>query len=130
MISFTDLCSHSSLLIFSALSAQAIIFPTKLSLPGVTPSLCTSATHLAPSAINAQPWRVVKTQNVYHFFETHKSNSSEEERMIKKVDLGIAISHFHQTAMENGLVGKFEKMEDIKIDIPENTTYIISWVSE
>lgn len=85
---------------------------------------------LAPSATNAQPWRVVKTQNVYHFFETHKSSSSEEEKMIKKVDLGIAISHFHQTALENGLVGKFEKMGDIKIDIPENTTYIISWVSE
>ncbi|MDF2544773.1 MAG: nitroreductase [Herbinix sp.] len=82
---------------------------------------------LAPSATNAQPWRVVRKQDSYHFFETHKSNASEEDKMIKKVDLGIALSHFHQTALEHGLEGKFEKLEDIKIDIPENTNYIITW---
>ncbi|MDF2596603.1 MAG: nitroreductase [Clostridia bacterium] len=85
---------------------------------------------LAPSATNAQPWRVVKKQGSYHFFETHKSNANEEEKMIKKVDLGIALSHFHQTALEHRLVGHFEKQEDIKIDIPENTNYIISWKIE
>ena len=85
---------------------------------------------LAPSATNAQPWRVVKKQNVYHFFETHKKNASEEEKMIKKVDLGIALSHFHQTALEQGLVGQFKKMDNTGINIPENTTYIISWEME
>ena len=85
---------------------------------------------LAPSATNAQPWRVVKKQNAYHFFETHKKNASEEEKMIKKVDLGIALSHFHQTAMEQGLVGQFKKMDNTGINIPENTTYIISWEME
>ena len=85
---------------------------------------------IAPSATNAQPWRVVKKQNAYHFFETHKGNAGEEEKMIKKVDLGIALSHFHQTALEYGLKGKFEKYEDLKIDIPENTNYIISWNME
>lgn len=85
---------------------------------------------VAPSATNAQPWRVVKKQGSYHFFETHKSNASEDEKMIKKVDLGIALSHFHQTALEHGLTGHFEKQEDIKIDIPDHTNYIISWNSE
>ncbi len=85
---------------------------------------------LAPSATNAQPWRVVKKQDFYHFFETHKSNASEDDKMIKKVDVGIALSHFHQTALENGLKGNFEKLENIKIDIPENTNYIISWKIE
>lgn len=85
---------------------------------------------LAPSATNAQPWRVVKKQDSYHFFETHKSNTSEEDKMIKKVDLGIALSHFHQTALEHGLVGKFEHMKNINMDIPDNTTYIISWKIE
>ena len=46
----------------------------------------------APSATNAQPWRVVKKQGSYHFFETHKSNANKDEKMIKKVDLGIALS--------------------------------------
>lgn len=82
---------------------------------------------LAPSATNAQPWRVVKKQGSYHFFETHKSNTSEEEIMIKKVDLGIALSHFHQTVLEHGLTGNFEKQSDLKIDITDNTNYIISW---
>jgi len=82
---------------------------------------------LAPSATNAQPWRVVKKQDAYHFFETHKSNASDEDKMIKKVDLGIALSHFHQTALENGLTGNFEKKKGIKIDVPDNTNYIISW---
>lgn len=66
---------------------------------------------LAPSATNAQPWRVVKKQGSYHFFEKHKSNASEEEKKIKKVDLGIALSHFHQTVLEVGLTGNFEKKE-------------------
>lgn len=82
---------------------------------------------LAPSATNAQPWRVVKKQGVYHFFETHKSNANESEKMIKKVDVGIALSHFHQTVLEDQLPGRFEKWEDIKIDIPDNANYIISW---
>jgi len=82
---------------------------------------------LAPSATNAQPWRVVKKQGSYHFFEIHKSNASEDEKMIKKVDLGIALSHFHQTSLEQGLAGSFEKRKDIKIDLPDNTNYIVSW---
>lgn len=85
---------------------------------------------LAPSATNAQPWRVVKKQGSYHFFETHKSNASDSEKMIKKVDLGIALSHFHQTVLEHGLAGRFKKQEDIKMDIPDNINYIISWNTE
>lgn len=82
---------------------------------------------LAPSATNAQPWRVVKKQDLFHFFETDRGTASEDEKMIKKVDIGIALSHFHQTVLENGLKGKFEKLENINIDIPENINYIISW---
>ncbi|MDT8719194.1 nitroreductase [Clostridium sp. 19966] len=85
---------------------------------------------LAPSATNAQPWRVVKKQGSYHFFESHKRNTKEEEIMIKKVDLGIALSHFHQTALENGLTGNFERQSELKIDIPDNTDYIISWIMD
>lgn len=82
---------------------------------------------LAPSATNAQPWRVVKENNIYHFFETHKGNASEGEKMIKLVDIGIALSHFHQTVLENQLRGQFEKLDNINIDIPENTNYVISF---
>lgn len=85
---------------------------------------------LAPSATNAQPWRVLKNQGAFHFFETHKTNASEEDKMIKKVDLGIALSHFHQTSLELGLTGHFEKLKTLQMDIPEHMNYIISWIIE
>ncbi len=81
---------------------------------------------LAPSATNSQPWRVLKTGNTYHFYETHKQNTSKEEALIKQVDLGIALSYFHQTSLEQGLKGKFEKLSQQNIDIPSDTHYIIS----
>ena len=68
---------------------------------------------LAPSATNAQPWRVLKKGEVYHFYETHKANGKPEEKLIKKVDIGIGLSHFHQTTLENGLsgiIGEFWKI--------------------
>ena len=83
---------------------------------------------LAPSATNSQPWRVIKEGEVYHFYETHKANAKPEEKLIKRVDVGIGLSHFHQTTLENGLSGEFKKISQDDINIPENTNYIISWI--
>ncbi len=85
---------------------------------------------LAPSATNAQPWRIVKDGDIVHFYETHNSNTKEDEKSIKRVDLGIGIGHFHQTALERGLSGKFEKRSQQNIELPQNTKYIVSWVPE
>lgn len=85
---------------------------------------------LAPSATNAQPWRVLKCGNIYHFYETHKKNISKDEAMIKQVDLGIAIAHFHQTALEMGFSGKFEKISQESNVMPEDFHYMISWVDK
>jgi len=84
---------------------------------------------LAPSSTNAQPWAVVKEGNKFHFFCDYKNNINEDMRKIKHLDLGIALSHFHQTAMADGLTGKFE-IEDIKITTPENMHYVISYEGE
>ena len=81
---------------------------------------------LAPSSTNDQPWAVVKEGNKFHFFCDYKNNINEDMRKIKHLDLGIALSHFHQTAMADGLTGKFE-VEDIKITTPENMHYVISY---
>ena len=81
---------------------------------------------LAPSAKNAQPWRVRKDENSYHFYVTYKSGLSEGEELIKRVDLGIALSHFHQTVMEHRLTGNFEFMSQEDVKLPENVHYIIS----
>ena len=84
---------------------------------------------LAPSSTNAQPWAVVKEGNKFHFFCDYKNNINEDMRKIKHLDLGIALSHFHQTAMADGLTGKFE-IEDIKITTPKNMHYVISYIAE
>ena len=84
---------------------------------------------LAPSSTNAQPWAVVKEGNKFHFFCDYKNNINEDMRKIKHLDLGIALSHFHQTAMADGLTGKFE-IEDIKFTTPENMHYVISYEGE
>ena len=49
----------------------------------------------------------------FHIYETHKANAKPEEKLIKKVDIGIGLSHFHQTTLENGLsgiIGEFWKI--------------------
>ena len=47
-------------------------------------------------------------------------------KKIKHLDLGIALSHFHQTAMSEVLDGKFE-IQNIDFSIPENMHYVISY---
>lgn len=85
---------------------------------------------LAPSDKNTQPWRVLKAGNSYHFFVTYKSGISRGEEIIKRVDAGIALSHFHQTVLELGLKGCFKQTEPKNIELPQNTYYITSWHAE
>ena len=82
---------------------------------------------LAPSAKNAQPWRVRKEGNAYHFYAHYKPGLSKGEETIKQVDVGIALSHFHQTALELGLPGTFEQIPQEDVKLPENLHYMISW---
>lgn len=82
---------------------------------------------LAPSDKNTQPWRVLKASNSYHFFVTYKSGISRGEEIIKRVDAGIALSHFHQTVLELGLKRCFKQTEPENIELPQNTYYITSW---
>lgn len=85
---------------------------------------------LAPSAKNAQPWRVRKDGNIYHFYVTYPPKLSRAEILIKQVDLGIAISHFHQTALEQGLTGTFETIPQDHVILPQDTHYMISWCDQ
>ncbi len=84
---------------------------------------------LAPSATNAQPWAVVKEGDKFHFFCNYKNSINNDIKKIKHLDLGIALSHFHQTAMSDGLNGKLE-VTDIDFDVPENMHYIITYMAE
>lgn len=82
---------------------------------------------LAPSSKNEQPWRILKTNEAFHFYLVYKSNLSEAEKLIKQVDLGIALAHFHQTVLELGLTGKFDSVFQDNDQLPLNMHYMISW---
>lgn len=85
---------------------------------------------LAPSDKNTQPWRVLKAGNNYHFFVTYKLGISRGEEIIKRVDAGIALSHFHQTILELDLKGYFKQTKPENVELPLNTYYITSWHAE
>ncbi|HAG14486.1 MAG TPA: nitroreductase [Ruminococcus sp.] len=60
------------------------------------------AVRLAPSAVNKQPWRIVKCENAFHFYEKHnKGYSGEKTGDMQKIDIGIALCHFILTAGGN-----------------------------
>lgn len=85
---------------------------------------------LSPSAKNKQPWKVVFDGNSFHFIQlyAHENNDGSGTEM-HRIDIGIALSHFHLAAIEKGLNGRFEKC-NIGFDIGEGNAYITSWIIE
>ncbi len=82
---------------------------------------------LAPSAVNGQPWRIVRDKGVYHFYEARSMKEGKLGMDIQRVDMGIAACHFHLAALEKGLAGRFEKMEPPKIVESKGMEYLFSW---
>lgn len=85
---------------------------------------------LAPSAKNAQPWRVIMAGGVFHFYTTYRPEAPKDEAVIKHVDLGIGIAHFHQAALELGLSGNFVEIPQNDLELPGELHYVISWRPE
>ena len=48
---------------------------------------------LAPSAVNKQPWRVVKQGDTFHFYKK-PSLPANPKGDVQKLDIGIALAHF------------------------------------
>ncbi|MBQ9329057.1 MAG: hypothetical protein IJ225_11080 [Solobacterium sp.] len=80
---------------------------------------------LAPSAVNRQPWRIVKQGSQFHFFET-KAKGFDDGWDIQKVDLGIALSHFACGLDEQEIQAEFV-LEEPELSLPENTQYIATY---
>ncbi|BBF43695.1 nitroreductase family protein [Lachnospiraceae bacterium KM106-2] len=78
---------------------------------------------LAPSAVNKQPWRVLMEKGVIHFYLDHPKG-------LNFVDLGIALCHFHLTALELELKGHFHTFDNLTSTPKCDFTYVISWIIE
>ncbi len=79
----------------------------------------------APSAVNKQPWRIIKTGDGWHFYEKKDSRSyvSEKTGDLQKIDVGIALCHFVMGVEEKG--GKPAVLiADPGIGIPADAEYI------
>lgn len=86
---------------------------------------------LAPSALNKQPWRIVKDSNKFHFYiNSPKIKNDKLTFDIHRIDMGIAMCHFDLTCRKLGLEGIFIKDNPEVENIPKNTEYVITWVSE
>lgn len=83
---------------------------------------------LAPSAVNKQPWRVVKQGNAFHFYE-QKSADPEGKIDMQRIDLGIAMCHFAFACEDKALPGRFVT-KDPGLPVPPHTFYISSFVCE
>lgn len=83
---------------------------------------------LGPSASNKQPWRAVKEGDNVHFYELRTPSYSEKLGYdIQRVDMGIAMCHFHMGALEYKLSGEFKTVNP-NIHTPELADYICSWI--
>lgn len=86
---------------------------------------------LAPSAVNKQPWRIVRKDGRFHFFicrsPGYRSLFSAVD--LQRIDLGIAMFHFHSCARESGLEGSWEIVDPgITSVLPPSTGYCASWI--
>lgn len=83
------------------------------------------AVRWAPSAVNAQPWRIVRQGNAFHFYESHaKELAAHGAWDVQKIDMGIALCHFTDFA------GGTLKVENPGLSVPEDTDYIATVVLE
>lgn len=84
---------------------------------------------LAPSATNAQPWRIVMDHKAFHFYAVMgKDTKAKNPPAIQRVDLGIGACHFHLAAQDRYLPGHFEHSRNRIPDTPDGWRYLFSWV--
>ena len=84
---------------------------------------------LAPSATNAQPWRVLRRDGAFHFYaKTAEGQGEVDPMIIQRVDVGICANHFCLTACEQGLSGTLAASgAPAGIDTPEHYRYLFTW---
>ena len=84
---------------------------------------------LGPSASNLQPWRIIRENNIFHFFIRRSKRTGYLN--IQYIDMGISLCHFELAASELDMKGEWEVKAGIqqnkKYNIPPNIDYIISW---
>lgn len=90
-------------------------------------ALALEMVRLAPSAVNSQPWRVIKTGRSFHFCAAGTNYFAlGKQAFLRYNDMGIALLHFELACQELGLEGKW--ITDKRFDqIDPALEYIKTW---
>ncbi len=90
-------------------------------------ALALEMVRLAPSAVNSQPWRVIKTNLGFHFYAAGTNYFAlGKQAFLRYNDMGIALLHFELTCQELGLKGNW--IVDQRFDNVDPTLeYIKTW---
>ena len=85
---------------------------------------------LAPSAVNKQPWRVLRRGKKFHFLE-NRTMSRDPDSDVQRIDLGIAMAHFDLAVREAGLTGRWtaEPGETLP-PLPDKWVYTAAWTED
>ena len=111
------------------ISADKLFFDEKWGQPLNPDAECAELlemVRLAPSAVNKQPWRIIRLGDTWHFFEK-KDKGFEREGAgdMQKIDIGIALCHFVLGLEEKGIKPEIS-VKDPGLEIPADAEYIVS----
>jgi len=82
---------------------------------------------LAPSAVNTQPWRVMRDARGFHFYGLDvRYYGITRNDFLRNNDMGIAMSHFALACRGSQLEGKWQVMD--AMEMYKNLTYFASWI--
>lgn len=105
---------------------------TPLFLDEGTLKACLEMVRIGPSASNKQPWRVIRSGGVLHFYlaaDKMYAGNTLYGFCMQRIDMGIAACHFELTAKELGLPGgiTFNEPSLPEDAVQDNWTYSFSW---
>lgn len=83
---------------------------------------------LGPSALNSQPWRIIKDDNMFHFYVSRNKVYGLMGYDMQKNDIGIAKCHFDLTLKELEIKGSWHELKDI--NAPDKWEYVVSWTKD
>jgi len=91
---------------------------------------------LAPSASNKQPWRILRQDDLWHFYLKRTKNYPSPVfdlllglADLQRIDMGIAMAHFDLSTKDAGLSGKWVVDDPNLTGIKPGLEYNITWTN-
>jgi hypothetical protein len=96
------------------------------------------AVRWAPSASNKQPWRLIRSGAIWHFYLQRTRRYGKGSVVysllrladLQRVDMGIAMCHFELATRERGLAGRWLVEQPALDAMPAGLEYTVSWIPE